>query len=886
MESTSPAAPLAEISPHYVRLLHRVPHPVWCEMQLTRRSKIPEETGARFAAGLPARLFLRPADFTLTLDPAAPSGGFGADRRGLVVPAAPDRSAGWLVASAGDAAIAAGTGALAELGIQAAPAGFSPLAALRALQQFAAARPEDGPILALDLGGQSHAVLVEADGVDRLEAFPELFDSIAGVVQERLGLNFRGAAMLLFFNEFYDFAEHASAIVAPCVDALRPTLECWQAAGMPRPRQLAIPGVLGGQSWFTNALAAALDLTPFAPPIQTLLAGVGGEIDPLPAAAAPLLALWSASVQPHDPWLAAPSVDIPEVLAAAPLTPVPGLASGVTDLSAAAAAAPENGVRALPNLPSLPEFTGLPPDFTLPTPVPGAQPLLEPVPQTAVAAEPVPVAHATVTAEAAPEAAAASLAAAAEENAAVPPAVLAAASLLQQPEISGAAAAEEPVSTPPPVALPRLESAPAAPVRPVGTKGRPIWQFAVVACVVALLVGAGGWFWFASNLEAERQAALAAAEQARQEAEKRQREIEERIRAEEEARARAEAAAAAAQREAEAIAARAAAEASALQAAAAAQIQARARGAVRIRTEPEGALVRIGNGPAQPSPVTVPNLPTGRHTVRIALADFEPVETVVEVVADQVAEPAPVRLVRSTGSLAVVSDPPGLPVEVFVADSLFLSEPIRRDVTPATFADLPVGAFRVRVVREGWPVHEQRTEISRQSHSSIVVDLRGTELTLQSRPAGAQVRRDGQSLGTTPLVLPDQPPGAHLFRFELDGHYEEELLVETGGLEPISRQVRLLSYREPAASSDIDQPPVPIRQVAPRINDVPNESMRNFEIVVDRDGRVVSARAVDAPEDNLSRACIDALRQWTFEPARSRGRPVPVRLVVPIRFGQ
>jgi hypothetical protein len=881
MESTISPVALAEITPHYVRLMPRGTSLGWCELQLTRRAKLPEDLVAELAAREPARLAVRPADFTLSLEQSPPEGGFGANRLGVVVPADDSGTGGWLVASASQEGIIAGQTALAELGVPTASIAFAPLAALRGLQQFAAHRPGDGSILVLDLGPQSHLALIDARGVRRLEVFPDLFDTIGAMVQERLKLNFRGAATLLFFNEFYDFNEHAEAIAAPCVDALRPFLEIWQAAGVAKPTRLAIPGLLCGQSWFPAAFARALGLAEFAPPLTDFTSTLGGEFETPPSATVPLLTLWSAGVQPEDPWLAAPGVPLPTAATPVPLAPVAlgqrGAGSPTPDAKASRPppAAP---------VPDLPPLALEPVTAPLSTPPPGHSSVTATTPARESAPVLAPVASATLDPVLAttPQVEEKPVPPSGTDSFAVPASVLAAASLLNQPAVEKPPAADD-IS--PPASLPRLATAPTTPVppRPAASR-RPLWQLAVVALVVAVLVGAGGWFWFSNNLETERQAALAAAEQARREAEVRQRETEERIRAEEEARARAEAAVVAAQREAEAIAARAAAEAAALQAAAAVQIQARARGAVRIRTEPEGAMVRLGNGPAQPSPALVPNLPVGRQVVRISHPDFESAEITVDVVADQVAEPAPVRLVRITGSLEVDSEPAGLPVELFVADSLILTEPLRRASTPATFADLPVGAYRIRVEREGWPVHEQRAEISRQNHSTLRVDLRGTPVTLHSRPAGASVRLNGRLLGVTPLVLPDEPPLAQLYEFELDGHYPEQLLIEVGGREPIERQVRLVSYREPASVAEIDQHPVPIKQVAPRISEITSEPLRNFEIIVDRDGRVASVRAVDGPEDGISRACMEALRQWTFEPARSRGRPVPVRLVVPLRF--
>src|SRR5262245_42818975 len=57
------------------------------------------------------------------------------------------------------------------------------------------------------------------------------------------------------------------------------------------------------------------------------------------------------------------------------------------------------------------------------------------------------------------------------------------------------------------------------------------------------------------------------------------------------------------------------------------------------------------------------------------------------------------------------------------------------------------------------------------------VQLAGT-LSIDSRPVGASVFIDERLVGTTPLLLPDIPPGAHVVRMELAGHREWQSTVQ------------------------------------------------------------------------------------------------------------
>jgi protein TonB len=56
-----------------------------------------------------------------------------------------------------------------------------------------------------------------------------------------------------------------------------------------------------------------------------------------------------------------------------------------------------------------------------------------------------------------------------------------------------------------------------------------------------------------------------------------------------------------------------------------------------------------------------------------------------------------------------------------------------------------------------------------------------------------------------------------------------------------------------------------------------------LDIVVGRDGAVVSMHALNGPEI-LARAAMDALRWWKFEPYRVNGEPATVETTVAVEF--
>jgi len=84
-----------------------------------------------------------------------------------------------------------------------------------------------------------------------------------------------------------------------------------------------------------------------------------------------------------------------------------------------------------------------------------------------------------------------------------------------------------------------------------------------------------------------------------------------------------------------------------------------------------------------------------------------------------------------------------------------------------------------------------------------------------------------------------------------------------------------------------DTPPQVVRQIPPEYPELAKmselEGVVMVQIGVDEFGNVVEARVLQGTE-GLNQAAIDAVMQWKFTPARQRDVPVPVRIVVPIRF--
>ena len=132
-------------------------------------------------------------------------------------------------------------------------------------------------------------------------------------------------------------------------------------------------------------------------------------------------------------------------------------------------------------------------------------------------------------------------------------------------------------------------------------------------------------------------------------------------------------------------------------------------GRITVRTTPAGARVTIDGKDAGKSPLTVPNLPRGTHTVRVMRDGYTTIERRVVITPSQPASTLTLNLVR------------------------------------------------------GAPPAARAPEAS-ESRSPQTASL-----TIESRPSGATVIIDGKRVGTTPLALPGVAVGTHAVRMEMAG---------------------------------------------------------------------------------------------------------------------
>lgn len=130
---------------------------------------------------------------------------------------------------------------------------------------------------------------------------------------------------------------------------------------------------------------------------------------------------------------------------------------------------------------------------------------------------------------------------------------------------------------------------------------------------------------------------------------------------------------------------------------------------VALRSEPAGAMVASDGGASCRTPCSL-LLREGRHTLTASAAGYRVASRSFQVPEElEVSIP----LERMTGTLAVVSNPPGA--------AIFVNGQKRPEVTPAK-VELPVGSYKITVVLEGRPPSEETVQIRDKTLATLRVD--------------------------------------------------------------------------------------------------------------------------------------------------------------------
>jgi hypothetical protein len=207
-------------------------------------------------------------------------------------------------------------------------------------------------------------------------------------------------------------------------------------------------------------------------------------------------------------------------------------------------------------------------------------------------------------------------------------------------------------------------------------------------------------------------------------------------------------------------------------------------GSLNVESDPPGAEVLIDESPRGTTPLSI-TLPEGTHTLvvqhgsNVKRLDVEVASAIAKSYHVAWAEPLRAPAAPATGSLSIVSDPPG---------SAVIVDGAARGQTPLTIRELAAGRHEV-LVRGTNTTYQRSVEVEPGGTASLVVGG-GTAaaapawgwITLRT-PFTVQVLEAGRVVGTSEVDRILLPPGGHELEFVSDvfGFRQSSKVTVTAG---------------------------------------------------------------------------------------------------------
>ncbi len=196
-------------------------------------------------------------------------------------------------------------------------------------------------------------------------------------------------------------------------------------------------------------------------------------------------------------------------------------------------------------------------------------------------------------------------------------------------------------------------------------------------------------------------------------------------------------------------------------------------GTLRVSSVPEGASIYLDGLLLGRTPYASGRMATGVHELELELEGFDRYAEQVAVLNGRLTRvEAPLARTPTSGTLAVLSSPPGAQVRI---DRVLQGE------TPYEGRGFVPGTHLVELRRDGYQVYQVQAVVEANRRTEVSTTLEPVppvgRLSLSSEPSGARVYLDGAERGLTPLSL-EATPGLHEVRVEADGYLAETVTAE------------------------------------------------------------------------------------------------------------
>jgi hypothetical protein len=192
---------------------------------------------------------------------------------------------------------------------------------------------------------------------------------------------------------------------------------------------------------------------------------------------------------------------------------------------------------------------------------------------------------------------------------------------------------------------------------------------------------------------------------------------------------------------------------------------------VAIKTTPEGAAVFFDSEQMGTTPITLTEVPLGKHMLAMKLDGYPDFSGVITTDASEPAEVfhdfvAAKEALIPKGSLSIDSDPAG--ASVYINGE-------KKGATPLDISALQAAEYTIKLELNEYETLEKKVLVKADENLHMALSLvekpKFGDFILTSEPEGAEILLNGQFKGVTPLTLRMLPVGKYDVTVKKDGYH-------------------------------------------------------------------------------------------------------------------
>lgn len=205
-------------------------------------------------------------------------------------------------------------------------------------------------------------------------------------------------------------------------------------------------------------------------------------------------------------------------------------------------------------------------------------------------------------------------------------------------------------------------------------------------------------------------------------------------------------------------------------------------GSIRVESNPTGGKCYLDGNYKGKTPLTIPDVPPGSHTIKITKSGYVKWTKTVTVYSNEIRSVS-AKLQKVPGSIKITSIP---------SEADCYLDGIYAGVTPLIISDVSPGSHIIMLKKDNYHDWRDSVYVSAGETSSAFVNVTLEEkpgtIYVESDPSGAEIYLGGNYIGKTPVTVSVQS-GSHTLTLKHFGYHEKTVYIDVYANESITQYV-------------------------------------------------------------------------------------------------